>query len=239
MNGTWSRLGQANPLVMSRGEYRPRGLELSQEAIDRLAGSWVGRVQNPAGAALAIVFRFESTEAGNVVAFLDSPDQGANGIPMSELQLEGDQLSLVVPAAQASFRATLSADGMEGTWAQGNQSQPVTMARGVYTPAVAALDLDDAAWERLAGTWRGPMDDLEIVVRFETNAEGTRLAFLDIPARGAAGLAITAASLAGDALELSVPAGGLTIAGTLSGGTLTAEWRQGATNNPLTLTRQP
>jgi hypothetical protein len=83
------------------------------------------------------------------------------------------------------------------------------------------------------------MDDLEIVVRFETNAEGTRLAFLDIPARGAAGLAITAASLAGDALELSVPAGGLTIAGTLSGGTLTAEWRQGATNNPLTLTRQP
>ena len=132
---------------------------------------------------------------------------------------------------------------MEGTWSQGNQSQPVTMARGEYVPTVTALDLSAEAWARLSGTWRGPLSapggTLEVVLRFETTADGTSLGFMDIPTRGATGLVIATASLTGDALELSVPAGGLVIAGTLSGGNFTGEWRQGGMNTPLTLARQP
>jgi hypothetical protein len=45
--------------------------------------------------------------------------------------------------------------------------------------------------------------------------------------------------LTGDALSLSVPAGGLTIAGTLSGTSFTGEWQQGGMNTPLSLSRQP
>jgi len=115
----------------------------------------------------------------------------------------------------------------------------VTMARGEYTPVVAALDLPAEALARLSGTWRGPMGPLEVVIRFETTAEGVAVAFLDIPTRGATGLAITAVTLTGDALELSVPAGGVVIAGTLAEGTFSGEWRQGGMNTPLTLTRQP
>ncbi len=243
IEGTFTQLGQGTPLVLTKGEYRPRGAELSQEAIDRLEGSWVGRVANAAGGSLAVVFRFESNGPGNVVAFLDSPEQGASGIPMSELTLEGDQLSFVIPAAQANFRGTLSAEGMTGTWAQGNASQALTMARGEYVPTVAALDLPAEAWSRLSGTWRGPLaapgGTLEVVLRFERTADGTSLGFMDIPARGASGLVIASASLTGDALELSVPAGGLVIAGTLAGGNFTGEWRQGGMNTPLTLAKQP
>jgi len=243
IEGTFTQLGQSRPLNLARGEYQPRGATLSQEAIDRLEGSWVGRVPNGTGGTLAIVFRFESSAPGNIVALLDSPEQGARGIPMSELTVEGNQLSLVVPAAQASYRGTLGADSIEGTWAQGNISAPVTMTRGEYTPAVTALDLPAEAWARLSGTWRGPLaapgGTLEVVLRFETTADGTRVGFMDIPARGAAGLAITAGSLTGDALSLSVPAGSLTIVGTLSGGSFTGEWQQGGMNTPLSLTRQP
>jgi hypothetical protein len=241
--GTFTQLGQASPLALTKGEYRPRGATLSQEAIDRIEGSWVGRVPNNAGGSLAIVFRFESNGPGSVLALLDSPEQGATGIPMSELTVTGDQLSFVVPAAQASYRGTLGADTIEGTWAQGNISGAVTMTRGEYTPAVTALDLPADAWARLGGTWRGPLaapgGTLEVVLRFERTADGKSVGFMDIPARGASGLAITAASLTGDALELSVPAGGLVIAGTLTGGSFSGEWRQGGMNTPLSLTRQP
>jgi len=243
IEGTFTQLGQGTPLALTKGEYRPRGTELSQEAIDRLKGSWVGRVTNAAGGSLAVVFRFESNGPGNIVAVLDSPEQGASGIPMSELTLEGDQLSFVIPGAQANFRGTLSAEAITGTWAQGNASQALTMARGEYVPTVAALDLPAEAWARLRGTWRGPLaapgGTLEVVLRFETTADGTSLGFMDVPTRGAAGLVIAAASLTGDALELSVPAGALVIAGTLSGTGFTGEWRQGGMNTPLSLTRQP
>jgi hypothetical protein len=201
-------------------------------------------VPNSAGGTLAVVFRFESSEPGSVVAFLDSPEQGARGIPMGEITLEGDQFSVVVPAAQASYRGTLGTDTIEGTWAQGNITGPVTMTRGEYVPTVAALDLPPEALARLRGTWTGSMQPpqggtIELVVRFETTADGVNLAFLDVPTRGAAGLVITAATLTGDALELSVPAGSLTIAGTITNGTFSGEWRQGTTNVPVTLTRQP
>ena len=128
---------------------------------------------------------------GNIVAFLDSPEQSARGIPMSEVTLEGDQFSMVVPAAQASYRGTLGADTIEGTWAQGNISGAVTMTRGEYTPTVTALEVPGEAWARLRGTWRGPLSapggTLEVVLRFETTADGVNAGYLDIPARGAAG----------------------------------------------------
>jgi hypothetical protein len=224
---------------MSRGQYQQRGIEMSQEAIDRLEGSWVGRVQNAAGGNLTIVFRFESIGDGSLAAFLDSPDQNVEGIPMTELVLDGDQLSFVVPAAQASFTATLSAAGMDGTWAQGNSAQPVTMTPGEYTPVVAALDLSDAAMQQLAGAWHGTMGPLDLVIRFETNDEGTRLAFLDVPAQGVAGLAIAAAELTGDQVTIRIETIGATFTGTLAGAQMEGNWQQGTNNNPLTLTRDP
>jgi hypothetical protein len=239
IDGTFTQLGMPLELDLTRGEYRARGVEMSQAAIDRLEGSWVGRVQNPAGTALAIVFRFETSDDGGLLAYLDSPEQGASGIPMSEIQVEGDQLTLEVPAAQASFTATLAATEMTGTWAQGNMTQPVTMTRGEYTPTVTALELADESMAQLAGTWRGTMGPLEIVLRFETRADGSKLGFLDVPAQGATGLAISAVTLADDQLTIAIPTVGATISGTLGGNRIDAQWRQGQANNPLTLTRDP
>ena len=238
IEGTFSQLGQGTPLVLTKGEYRPRGAELSQEAIDRLEGSWVGRVSNAAGGSLAVVFRFESNGPGNVVAFLDSPEQGAANIPISELTLEGDQLSFVIPAAQANFRGTLSADAMTGSWAQGNASQELTMARGEYVPTVTVLELSAEAMQRLAGAWRGTMGQNQIIFRFENTADGA-VGSVEVPAGSGRRLPVTQASLTGDAVEIGMSAVGVTISGTLAGDRITAQWRQGPQSTPLTLTRQP
>lgn len=235
--GSFSQLGQPVPLELGRGEYVERGIELSQAAIDRLAGSWVGQVQNPAGGTLAIVFRFEARDDGGLAAFLDSPDQGASGIPINEVTLEGDELALVIAAAQASYTATLSADAMTGSWAQGNSAQAVTMNRGEYTPAVAVLDVSDEAWAALAGVWSGELGPLEVFFRFETTADGSRVGFLDVPAQGAEGLAVPELVLEGDTVTLRIPALGVTYTGTLSGSEIAGNWQQAQTSNPLNLSK--
>lgn len=238
MDGTFTQLGQGTPLALKRGEYVARGQPMPAEAIERLEGSWIGRVTNAAGGSVAIVFRFEEAANGGLLAYLDIPEQGARNIPMTELMLDDARLSLVVPAAQASFTGTVSADGIAGTWAQGNTSQPVTMTRGEYTPSVTVLDIPAEAFERLAGEWRGPMGPLEIVFRFERTAAGEPVAFLDVPAQNVRGLNVAQAAIAGDEVTIAVPAVGVTVTGTLTGREIQGQWRQGQANNPLTLTRQ-
>jgi hypothetical protein len=240
MDGTFLQLGQNMPLALKRGEYVARGQEMSAEAIDRLEGSWVGRVTNAAGGALAIVFRFEeSAGGGGLLAYLDSPEQGARNVPMTEVMLDDSRLSLVIPAAQASFTGTVASDEIAGTWAQGNRTQPVTMTRGEYVPSVTVLDIPAEAFERLAGTWRGPMGPLEIVVRFERTPAGAPVGFLDVPTQNVRGLAVAQAAIDGDQVTIGIPAPGVTLAGTLSGTQIVAEWRQGQAVNPVTLTRDP
>ncbi|MGW8369285.1 MAG: hypothetical protein ACWGPN_11480 [Gammaproteobacteria bacterium] len=237
IDGIFTQLGMPLPLVVMRGEYVTKGLDLSPEVIEQLEGSWVGRVKNAAGATLPIVFRFETDDAGKMQAYLDSPEQGATGIPISEVALEQGQLSLVIPAARASFTATVSADEMQGSWAQGPQSQSVTMTRGEYEPSVVGLDLSAEAMERLAGTWRGQMGPLELSFRFESSADGTPVAFLDVPAQGVSGLPVSEVSLEGDQLTAGIAAVGATLTGTLAGDEITGQWRQGPANNALTLVR--
>ena len=237
MQGTFSQVGMTFPLNMTRGQYVSRGLELSQEAFARLEGPWHGSVQSPTGANVTVVFRFEANDDGGFAGYLDSPDQGATGIPIGEVTVEGDQLSLVIPAARASFTATLEQDQIVGSWAQGNFSNPLTMMRGQYVPSAVPLDLSDDAYGQLAGTWRGTMGPLEIIVRFETAANGSKVAFLDVPAQGASGMTIPEASLSEGTLVFRLPALGVTYEGTLSGGTVTGQWAQGPGSNPLTLTR--
>lgn len=239
MDGTFTQLGMGTPLGMTRGEYVARGQALPAEAVERLEGSWVGRVTNAAGGSLAIVFRFEQAADGGLLAYLDSPEQGARGIPMTEIMFTDDRLSLVIPAAQASFTGTMSNDAIAGSWAQGNMTQPVTMTRGEYVPTVTTLDVGDAAFERLAGTWRGPMGPLELVFRFERTAGGEPVGFLDIPAQNVTGLTVTQAALDGDNVTIGIAAAGVTITGTLSGGQIAGQWQQGQANNPLTLSRDP
>lgn len=237
MQGTWTQQGQGMPLNLTRGEYAPAGIELSAEAIARLEGSWVGRLANAAGASLAVVFRFETDEDGAFAAFLDSPDQGANGIPITEISVDADQLSLTIPAVQGSFTATLGDAEIAGTWRQGPTEQPLTLTRGEYAPTVTALDLSDAAMERLAGTWRGQMGPLELIFRFERTGDGLPVAFLDVPAQGASGLQVAMASLEEDQLTIAVSAVGANYTGTVSGNEISGEWQQGPATNELILTR--
>ena len=49
----------------------------------KIAGSWLGTLE--AGVKLRVVFHIESAPDGKLAARLDSPDQGAKGLPVSDV----------------------------------------------------------------------------------------------------------------------------------------------------------
>ncbi|MEZ4699349.1 MAG: alpha/beta fold hydrolase [Rhodothermales bacterium] len=96
----------------------------------RVAGDWQGALQ-VGGASLKIVFHIERGDDGQLTAKLDSPDQGAFGIPVGTTTFLDDALTLRLPALMASYEGTLSIDGLRliGTWSQGGQSFPLAMEK--------------------------------------------------------------------------------------------------------------
>ena len=98
-------------------------------------GTWLGTLTVP-GAELRIVFNISGT-ADSLTATLDSPDQGATGIPASSVTLDGDSLEVQVASVMGTFRGKVGAEGeqIEGTWAQGGQAFPLVVERTEEAPA--------------------------------------------------------------------------------------------------------
>jgi hypothetical protein len=68
---------------------------------------------------------------------LDSVDQGAYGLPVSSLQVDGDQVGFELPDIRASYAGTLVApDRIEGNWNQG-MKLPLNFERGTEPPQIS------------------------------------------------------------------------------------------------------
>ena len=82
--GEFTQRGMSFPLTLKKGEYKASvySLSLPKRAMDQLLGEWHGNL-----GPLRLVFRFEMKENGDFVGFIDSPDQGAKGIPITQAAL--------------------------------------------------------------------------------------------------------------------------------------------------------
>ncbi|MFK7776129.1 MAG: alpha/beta hydrolase family protein [Saprospiraceae bacterium] len=92
-------------------------------------GDWNGALEVQ-GMQLRIVFHI--TEDGeNLKATMDSPDQGANGIPVDKVTRSGKELTIEMPKMGIKYTSTLNEDGteIEGTFNQGPMSFPLKMTR--------------------------------------------------------------------------------------------------------------
>jgi pimeloyl-ACP methyl ester carboxylesterase len=92
-----------------------------------IAGSWQGTLD--LGIKLRIVFNIAKSDDGKLSGTLDSPDQAANGIRISEITFAGDALRLAVKSIGGSFEGKLDAAAGEiaGHWAQEGQLLPLTL----------------------------------------------------------------------------------------------------------------
>ena len=110
--------------------------ETANAAVDPV-GDWIGTldVGSPIRAAMHIK-RVDGTLTGTA----DSPDQGAFGIPMSEVVVDGDHLTFTIDSLDGRYDAKWDAAKQHyvGTWTQGGRMLALEFGRGTYPPPAPA-----------------------------------------------------------------------------------------------------
>lgn len=149
-------------------------LSVNAQQID-LSGHWSGKLSLPNTIKLTIVFNLQKDEAGKYTATMDSPDQGAKGIPTESVTIENDSILIKIPAVQGFYEGKIFLDSMKinGKWNQGGMSLDLAVyrvdkieeAKRPQEPkAPFPYKVEDVVFENriekftLAGTLTMPMD---------------------------------------------------------------------------------
>ncbi len=202
------------------------------QAAPGLAGDYAG-VLGP----LHLKLHLAVSATGGITGTLDSPDQGAIGLPCADFQVSGHALAFTVPSVHGAWKGEVSADRktLTGAWDQGNPL-PLVFKRYTFVPAAKPTRAD--------GVWLGALQTgsaaLRLQLHVKSNSEGREFCSLDSLDQHAMGLECANAVLQGDAFSFDVPSVGGHYAGKLSadGSSLTGEWSQHGNSLPLTLTRR-
>ena len=181
--GEWSQ-GMALPLTLVKKAFDPKSLalEISDEAKALVMGSWFGYSETPIGN-IPVVYRFEQVD-DYIRGYFDSPDQGANDIPIKAVTLEGDEITIQINKV-VGFNGKVVGGKLAGEFSQGNQTLPLNLERGRLPPIALTVP------KHLLGTWKGEQKSQKgtntVVIRFEEGAEGVIVGYVDQPDVGLKG----------------------------------------------------
>lgn len=111
---------------------------LNAQSPDLLSGEWSGTLQVPGGATLRLALHLARGSDGKWTGSLDSLDQGAMGMPLSAVTLDGASVSIELARPAATLAGTLNPSGAEitGEWRQGGASLPLTIKRVAHAPTL-------------------------------------------------------------------------------------------------------
>lgn len=104
--------------------------ELAVKEVDPGVGAWEGKLDVGA-AKLRLVFHFERDDQGAWSGTMDSPDQGANGLPLKPVTWKDGEVTCEMKAISGVFSGKLDADKkkIEGEWRQGGQKFPLSLSK--------------------------------------------------------------------------------------------------------------
>lgn len=92
-----------------------------------ITGEWNGILKVP-GAQLRLVFNITKINDG-FSATMDSPDQGAKGIPVTKTTFENSKIKLEVSNLQMEYNGELKENEITGTFKQAGQEFPMSLSR--------------------------------------------------------------------------------------------------------------
>jgi RNA polymerase sigma factor (sigma-70 family) len=133
MTGTWTQMGKKLPLTFQRARMNSQTTanaekDYGQGASYQVQGHWKG-VLNANNVGLHIVFNIALMPDGSYSATLDSPDQGASGIPATTVQFTYPNLRMEWSAFNGVFTGKLANGKLSGTWSQGKTGLPLQLER--------------------------------------------------------------------------------------------------------------
>ena len=94
-------------------------------SAQEITGPWSGSMF-VSGIKLRLVFHIQQSKQG-LSATLDSPDQGAKGIPCDTVTFNPPALRIVMRSLRASYDAVLANDTLKGTFSQMGMKMPLDM----------------------------------------------------------------------------------------------------------------
>jgi hypothetical protein len=138
--------------------------------LTRLAGDWTGRLV-AGSSTLPLVVHLRLRDQG-LTGTVDSPNQGATGVAIDTVMVNGAELRFELRALRATYQGTVAPDatGIRGTWRQGSQVVTLDLERQAVleqhrpqTPveprpydAEEVVVENPAAGVKLAGTFTRP-----------------------------------------------------------------------------------
>jgi len=95
-----------------------------------LEGDWEGSIDTPNGA-LRLVVHFHNQPDKTVKATMDSLDQNATDLPLTDVVQKGSALEFKLPMVGGAYQGTLNKDAtqLEGKWTQGGAALPLTLKK--------------------------------------------------------------------------------------------------------------
>ncbi|UCG44400.1 MAG: alpha/beta fold hydrolase [candidate division WOR-3 bacterium] len=97
-------------------------------AGNEIVGIWQGKLEVMPGTEMTIVFRISEADAG-LTALMDSPDQGATGIPTSSVSYQSKTLVIEVKGIGGRYEGTMQENRtIRGTWSQGGSALDLVLA---------------------------------------------------------------------------------------------------------------
>ena len=102
---------------------------LAQTKSSTIDGSWLGKLKTQ-GVELRLVFNISKASDNTLKSTLDSPDQGAKGIPLGKTTWDGKSLNIEAANMAASFAGSMINDStIDGTWTQAGVGYPIKMVK--------------------------------------------------------------------------------------------------------------
>src|SRR5262249_4783642 len=126
--GVWAQGGKTFPLTFKR--FDPSKVVVTPIPKE-LAGFWEGKLTVQGGIQLRLALKVEKGKDGALKAALASPDQGANNIPISAIDLKDEVLTFESKIIGAKYTGKRTKDGtaFEGEFHQAGMTFPLTLKK--------------------------------------------------------------------------------------------------------------
>ncbi|MGO8932668.1 MAG: hypothetical protein ACLPLZ_01060 [Terracidiphilus sp.] len=238
IRGSWVQ-GQTLELDLKRVSLQDASNAVAES---QLAGDWQGTL-SAGGAELRLVLHMGAARDGSLTATLDSVDQGAYGIPVSAISVNGTAFKMTVDAVHGTYTGTVNKDASEidGTWSQG---QPIDLNfHRSATPLPPPAPPKPAAPTDIDGSWTGVMNtgatELHLIFKVVNTADGL-MAQMQSPDQSPVWIPASSVTRVGATVIIKLQGLAITFEGTISGdlGSIDGSFTQGNVKFPLLLKRE-
>jgi len=203
-----------------------------------ITGDWKGLLK-VGNTQLNLIFHISKTATG-LTTTMDSPDQGANGIPLDITTFENKALTFEMVAAKVSYTGKLENAVITGTFNQNGLSFPLVLTRTEVAPVPVSPKIEPTGPNDITGDWNGKLKVGGMQLRLVLHVSKTENAYsttMDSPDQGAKGLPMSKTKFENNTLTVEMASAGIEYVGKLDSGKVTGTFKQGGQSFPMVLTR--